>query len=214
MRIGVIGGTGAEGSGLSVRWAKAGHDVFVGSRRAEKGVKVAGELAQSHGVSLTGGDNAAAVAHGEVVLLSVPYGAHAPTLSSLKDDLAGKLLIDITVPLKPPKVRVVHLPDGNAAALEAQAILGDEVMVAAALHHVSAHHLLDLEHKIDCDVLVCCNSLEKRRVVMGLIEDLGMRGVDAGRLPNAVALEALTPVLIHINKSYKSPGAGLRITGI
>lgn len=214
MRIGIIGGTGAEGSGLGVRWARAGHEVKIGSRDASRGQARAAELSAEYGVGLEGGDNEAAIAHGEVVVLSVPYAAHARTLEALKDALQGKLVIDITVPLKPPKVRTVQLPEGNAAALEAQALLGEGVTVAGAFHHVSAHHLLDVEHEIDCDVLVVCNDRDQRKVVIGLCGDLGLRGLDAGRLPNAVALESLTPVLIHMNKAYKVPGTGIRITGL
>ena len=213
MRIGIIGGTGKEGRGLAARWARAGHQVSIGSRDAARGRDRAAELSRE-GALITGGSNEEAIAAAEVVVLAVPYSAHRPTLEGLADALKGKVLIDITVPLNPPKVRTVHLPAGQAAALEAQAILSDDVQVAAALHHVSSAHLADLEHTIDCDVLVCCNDRGIREQVINLMGDLGLRGLDAGRLRNAIALEALTPVLIHMNKRYKSKGTGLRITGI
>jgi 8-hydroxy-5-deazaflavin:NADPH oxidoreductase len=215
MRIGVIGGTGSEGRGLALRWARAGHHVAIGSRNAERARERAAEIAAlaPQGV-VAGGDNAWAVADAEVVLLSVPYDAHEATLQEHQAGLQGRVLIDITVPLKPPRVSEVHLPPGQSAALEAQAILGAGVKVVAALHHVSAAHLVDPGYTIDCDVLVCANDADARALVIGLIGDLGLRGFDAGTLKNAVALESLTAVLIHLNKRYKSKGSGIRITGI
>ena len=208
MRIGIIGGTGKEGRGLAVRWARAGHQVFIGSRDPARGAAKAAELG-----GMSGGGNVAAC-DAEVVVLSVPYGAHAATLQSLAPHLAGKVVVDITVPLRPPKVRVVHLPEGQAAALEAQAILGDAVRLVATMHHVSSVKLGDPEASIDCDVLVCGDDAGAKEVVVALLEDLGLRGLDAGPLVNAIALEALTPVLLHLNKRYGSKGAGLRITGV
>ena len=218
MRIGIIGGTGREGRGLALRWARAGHDIAIGSRNSERGaaaaVELTGVLAKA-GIDKTivGGDNAWAVGQGELALLAVPYSAHRATLTSLEGALAGKIMIDITVPLRPPKVRKVHLPEGSAAALEAQAILGDDVRVVATLHHISSAHLGDLDHEFDSDVLVC-GEREARATVIGLIRDLGLNGLDAGPLANAVALESMTPVLLHLNKHYNGLGCGLRITGI
>lgn len=213
MRIGVIGGTGKEGRGLGVRWAKAGHHVTLGSRDAERGRESARELSHD-GLSLEGGSNIDACVDAEVVVLSVPYSAHAATLETVKGALGGKVLVDITVPLKPPKVRRVHLPPGRAAALEAQNILGPDTKVVAALHHVSSVHLADPSHSIDCDVLVCSDNDDARRKVILLVADLGLRGLDAGPLENAVALESLTPVLLHLNKFYGSAGTGIRFTGL
>ena len=122
-------------------------------------------------------------------------------------------MIDITVPLRPPQVRRVHLPAGQAAAIETQIILEGTARVVAAMHHVSSVHLAE-DHPIDCDVLVCSDDEEALQVVLKLVADLKMRGVHAGALANAVALESLTPVLLHINKHYKNPGVGLRITGL
>ena len=164
-------------------------------------------------MELAGAANADAVVGADAVVLCVPYSAHAATLRSLADALRGMLVVDITVPLRPPKVRRVHLPEGGAAALEAAAILGEGARVVAALHHVSSAHLADPEHVIDCDVLVCGRKAD-REIVRGLVADLGLRPVDAGVLANAVALEALTPVLLHVNRFYSAPGAGLRITGL
>jgi NADPH-dependent F420 reductase len=196
-----------------LRWAKAGHEVAIGSREAAKAVERAEELTKL-GVrgKVTGGDNAWCIGASEVVLLSVPYGAHAATLQAHKEHLQGRVLIDITVPIKPPKVTEVSIPAGTAAALEGQAILGPGVKVVAALHHVSSVHLADAEHAIACDVLVAADDDDAKQTVMSLVGDLGMRALDAGPLKNAVALESLTPVLLHLNRRYKSPGAGIRFT--
>lgn len=215
MKIAVIGGTGKEGRGISLRWARAGHTVLLGSRDAERARATAAELCEkvSDG-QILGGDNAWAVNSAEVALLAVPYSAHNDTLTSLKEVLNGKILLDITIPLKPPHVREVHLPEGKSAALEAQQLLGSGVRVVATLHHVSAAHLADPEHQVDCDVLTCSDDSEALSLGLKLVGDLGLTGIDAGPLRNAVALEALTPVLLHINRKYKAKGAGLRVTGL
>lgn len=214
MKIGIVGGTGREGRGLAVRWAKAGHDVFIGSRQTEKGEAKAAEFSEEFGVTIQGSDNIAACNHGEIIIVTVPYGAHRPTFESIRDAVGDKVVVDITVPLQPPKVRSVNLPEGNAAALEARGYLADGARLVAALHHISSEHLSDPEHSFDCDVLVCGDDKEARAAVIGVVSDLGLRGVDAGVLKNAVALESLTPVLLHINRRYKSVGSGIRITGI
>jgi NADPH-dependent F420 reductase len=217
MRIGIVGGTGREGRGLALRWARAGHEVALGSRdeaRArERAAELTVTLAANAGV-VTGGSNEWAVSGAQVVLLSVPYAAHGDTLRALAPHLAGRVVVDITVPLKPPKVHQVNLPEGQAAALEAQAILGPGTPVVAALHHVSSTHLADAEHPVDCDVLVCSDDAKAMETVIALIEQLGVRALDAGPLRNAVALESLTPVLLHLGKRYKNPGVGIRFTGV
>lgn len=224
MRIGIVGGTGREGKGLGLRWARAGHEVALGSRDEERararadelraGVHAGGLPQTPGGGSITGGSNEWAVKDAAVVVLSVPYGAHAETLKALAPHLAGKVVIDITVPLRPPKVHQVHLPEGQAAALEAQAILGAGTPLVAALHHVSSAHLGDADHGVDCDVLVCSDDKAALDLALGLIAELGVRAFDAGPLRNAIALESLTPVLLHMGKRYGSPGLGIRITGL
>ncbi len=214
MKIGIVGGTGREGRGLGVRWAKAGHDVFIGSRQAEKGVAKASEFADEFGVSLQGGDNVSACNHADLIVVTVPYSAHRTTFEAIKDAVGEKIIVDITVPLKPPKVRSVNLPEGQAAALEAREYLGDGARLVAALHHISSEHLSDPGHDFDCDVLVCGDDKDARAKVISVIGDLGLRGIDAGVLKNAIALESLTPVLLHINRRYESVGSGIRITGI
>ncbi|HEY2514596.1 MAG TPA: NADPH-dependent F420 reductase [Polyangiaceae bacterium] len=215
MRIGLIGGTGKEGRGLGIRWAKAGHQVAIGSRDAERAQERAREIMEIvPGSVVRGGENGWAVTESELVLLSVPYAGHESTLKEHQAALEGRILLDITVPLKPPKVSEVNLPAGQSAALEAQELLGPGVKVVAALHHVSAAHLAEPDHAIDCDVLVCANDEGARGIVVQLVKDLGLRAFDAGSLKNAVALESLTAVLIHLNKKYKVPSSGIRITGI
>lgn len=214
MRIAIIGGTGKEGRGLALRWAKAGHDIRIGSRSEERAKTRASELATESGQKITGGDNIWAISAADTAVITVPYGAHAATLRELKPHFAGKILIDISVPLKPPHVRRVELPSGHAAALEAQAILGPEVPVVATLHHVSSLHLADPDHAVDCDVLACSDDDYALAIALGLIEDLGLRGLDAGPLVNSIALESLTPVLLHLNKRYQSSGTGVRFTGL
>jgi NADPH-dependent F420 reductase len=215
MRIGIVGGTGREAKGLAVRWARAGHAVAIGSRDEERARARAAELAPEAGQgTIEGGSNEWAVRDAEVVLVSVPFAAHGDTLRALAPLLAGKIVIDITVPLAPPKVHEVHLPPGESAALGAQSILGPGTPVVAALHHVSSTHLADLDHAVDCDVLVCSDDARAMETTLKLLGDLGLRGFDAGPLRNAVALESLTPVLLHIGKRLKSPGLGIRITGV
>jgi NADPH-dependent F420 reductase len=216
MRIGIVGGTGREGRGLALRWAKAGHQVALGSRDEERARARAEELSgiAGAGASIEGGSNEWAVSAADAVVLSVPYAAHGETLRALASHLAGHVVIDISVPLRPPKVHEVHLPEGQAAALEAQAILGPTAKVVAALHHVSSAHLGEPDHAVDCDVLVCSDDPAALTLTLGLVEQLGVRAFDAGPLRNAVALESLTPVLLHLGKRYKSPGLGIRITGV
>jgi NADPH-dependent F420 reductase len=214
MRIGIVGGTGKQGSGLAARWARAGHTIAIGSRDAARAQAHAQQLVYAGHGAIEGGDNAWAAREAEVVLLSVPYEAHGATLLAIKEAVEGKVLIDMTVPLKPPKVSRVQLPAGQAAALETQTILGAGTSVSAALHHVSATHLADLSHPIECDVLVVADDPRAKSTTLQLVRDLGLRALDAGPLANAIALESLTPVLIHLNRTYKSQGAGIIFTNL
>jgi NADPH-dependent F420 reductase len=213
MKVAIVGGTGKEGSGMALRWAKAGHEVFIGSREAARARSKAEELTALAGHAVHGGDNDWAAQQAAVVVISVPYAAHHSTLEQLKAALAGRVVIDITVPLQPPKVRQVQLPPGQAAALEAQALLGSTAAVVAALHHVSAAHLSDPDHAIDCDVLACSDDPRALELALGLIRDLGVRAFDAGPLVNAIALESLTPVILHLNKQQRA-SLGIKLTGV
>jgi NADPH-dependent F420 reductase len=215
MKIAIIGGTGPEGSGLGFRWAAAGHEVLIGSRQAEKGEQVAAELvARRPDFKIAGMDNVTAVAQADVAVLAVPYAAQAPTLASLKEGLADKLLITVVAPTGDKKTQVYRLESGLSAAEEAQQQLGDEVRVVAAFQNIGAHHLLDLDHAMDCDVLVCGTKAVDKAVAIGLAQEAGMRGVNAGSLANASVVEGLTSLLIFININQKVKDAGIRISGI
>jgi hypothetical protein len=213
--IAVLGGTGKEGSALAIRWALNGYKVIIGSRSAEKAAAAAAQMNAELGAEyLVGMSNEEAAQAATTVVLSVPYDAHRATLESVSTHLKGKVLIDLTVPLKPPAVTTVTVPEGKSACMEAQALLGDDVAVVAAFQNVSAVKLKDPNYQVDCDVLVCADSEEAKTTAMHLVVAAGLRGIDAGPLANAVAAEALTAVLLYINKRYKVKGAGIRITGI
>jgi NADPH-dependent F420 reductase len=213
--IAVIGGTGKEGPGLALRWAKSGnYQVIIGSRQQEKAERVAAELNVRLGEDLIRGMvNADAAAAADPVVLTVPYSAHVPTLESIRTALTGKTLVDVTVPLGSPKSRV-HIPPGGSATAEAQALLGDDVHVVAAFQNVSTIHLQDPEQPVNCDVLICGDNKEAKAEAIALAEAAGMRGLDAGALQNAVVVEGLAAVLIAINIRYKIKDAGIKITGL
>ncbi len=213
--IGIIGGTGREGRGLGYRWAKAGHKIIIGSRTEEKALAAVEELkGRLHGEGdVSGTTNDKAVLACDIAVLTVPYSAHRDTLEGLKAELQGKLLINVVVPLVPPKVTRVQMPEEGSAAQQAQAILGDNVKVVAAFQTISFEHLLSGED-IDCDVLVAGGDKDAREIVIGLAADIGLKGWDAGVIQNAVVVEGLTSILIGLNLKYKVPSAGIRITGI
>jgi NADPH-dependent F420 reductase len=214
-KIAILGGTGAQGTGLALRLAAAGHDVTIGSRDAGKARGAASEASARTGKAIAGADNRSAAGGAEIVVLTVPYAVQRATVEDVLDQLQGKILVDATVPLVPPKVSVVQLPDGQSAVTAIQALAGKNVRVVSAFQNVSAHHLKDLEHAVDCDVLVCGDDQGACDIVIGLCADMGLRGLYAGPIRNSAAAEALTSVLININRRYKVPGgAGIRITGI
>lgn len=213
MKVAVLGGTGKEGSGLARRWAVNGYHVIIGSRSAERAEESAKAMNEELGGEyLVGMDNVSATESADVVVLSVPYSAHQLTLESVKDKLAGKVLVDVTVPT--PFPQTVVIPEGKAAALEARDLLGDKVKVVSAFQNVSAAKLKQLGQPVDTDVLVTGDDEKAKADVIALVEAAGMRGVDAGPLENCVAAEALTAVLYYVNRTYKAKGAGIRITGI
>lgn len=211
--IAVLGGTGALGSGLAKRWLNAGYKVILGSRTAEKAEIAATELGLSTGQPTPHAmSNEDAAREADIAVLTVPFGHQISTLSSIKDALKGKILIDVTVPLMPPKVGTVQLPAEGSAGAGAQAFLGTDVKVVSAFQNVAAHHLQS-DNDIDCDVLVSGNDVDARTKVIGLVEAAGMRGWHAGPIENAAAAEAMTSVLIQINKANKCH-AGVRISGV
>ncbi len=212
--LAIIGGTGALGTGLATRWAGAGYAVVLGSRTREKAEEAAQRIEARNGApAVRGLDNREAAAACEIVVVAVPYGNHAAILDDIKDAVRGKIVVDAVVPLVPPKVSVVQLPPETSAAQAAQARLGAETRVVSAFHNVAAAKLAS-GASVDCDVLVFGDDRSARETVIALANDAGTRGIDGGALANAVVGEALTAVLISINRRYKVPGAGIRITGI
>jgi NADPH-dependent F420 reductase len=215
LTIAILGGTGKEGKGLAYRWARAGYKVLIGSRTPPKAVAVAKELIDLLGehVSITGLANPEAAEGADIVVLTVPYSAHRATLGSVKDAVQGKLVIDVTVPLVPPKVSKVQMPEAGSATQEACDILGKEVDVCAAFQNISHEHLLG-DDNVTCDVLVTGTSKDARTETIKLVEAAGLTGWDAGPIENSVVVEGLTSVLIGINKKYGSTHAGIKITGV
>lgn len=213
--IAILGGTGAQGSALALRWANAGYPIVIGSRSPQKAIEVCKRIsaAVKH-ASVSFEDNHIAAEKGEVVVLCVPYASQRSTVESVRAALDGKVLIDTTVPLVPPKVARVQLPDGGSAVAEIQSMLGDSVKVVSAFQNVAAHVLDDLSSTVDCDVLVCGNDIEARETVIKLAAAIGVHAIHAGSIANSAATEALTSVLISINSRYKLRGAGIRITGL
>ncbi len=213
--IAILGGAGKEGSGLALRWAHAGHRVIVGSRSPERGRETATSINVRIGRSnAEGADNIAAAQAGEIVVLAVPYAAQLATLQEVSAALIGKILVDVTVPLVPPQVGRAQLPDGGSAVVKAQAMLGESVRVVSAFQNVSAELLSEIGKPVDCDVLVCGDDREARAEVIALAVDAGMRAFHAGPLANSAVAEALTSVLITINRQYKVKHSGIAITGL
>ena len=213
-KVAIIGGTGNLGKALAWRWARAGYDVTIGSRTKEGAQTAADQLNTRLGNELIrAADNLTAIEDAEVVVLTVPFSAHSTVLESIKPKLSGQILIDTTVPLRPPAVSVAQLPKEGSAAEITQKIVGDNALVVGAFHNASAA-LLIKDVKIDCDILVTADELSTRRAIKKLVEDSGCRPINAGKLANSAASEALTSALIHINKTYKTRHAGIKITGV
>ena len=214
LTIGVLGGTGKEGKGLAYRWAKAGYRILIGSRSPERAITAASEIIESleGSSSVVGTTNLDAAQQAEIIVITVPYAAHRETLESVKEHLKGKLLIDVSVPLVPPKVSKVQMPAAGSAAQEAREIVGEGVEVVSAFQNIS-HELLLTDADIECDVLVTGTSKEARAEALRLVDAAGLTGWDAGPIENSVVIEGLTSVLININKQYGSTHSGIKITG-
>ena len=211
----VVGGTGAEGSGLALRWAHAGHRVKIGSRDPGKAREAARGLNSTLGADrIIGVDNKSGVTGSDIVVLTVPFAAQMPTISDLKSQLSGKILIDVTVPLVPPKVSRVQLPSSDSCVVAVQQFLGVDVRVVSAFQNVSARKLRMLDQTINCDVLVTSDDPSARAIAISLAKDAGLRGIDAGPLANSTVAESLTSALIWINRTYKISDAGILITGL
>lgn len=216
MKIAILGGTGEQGPGLALRWAKAGEEVIIGSRQKEKGEKVAVELNQELGKELIQGtDNVTAAAAADIIVLTVPYSAHVGTIESVKEQCKGKIFVDVSVPLDPDNARRVIMPAAGSASEEAQQVLGPDVKVLCALQNISAHLLREVNAEIDCDVLVCGDK-DARPTVMQLVNKIGggIRAISAGPLEAARQIEPITALLIRLNILNKIHSAGIRITGL
>jgi NADPH-dependent F420 reductase len=213
--IAIAGGTGKEGKGLAYRWAKAGYRMIIGSRVLDKALSAADDLNQlfKGELKVEGMVNQDAARLADLVVITVPFAAHIPTLEGLKEELKGKILIDVSVPLVPPKVTKVQMPPAGSAALEARQVLGEEVRIVSAFQNISYEHLLN-DEEITCDVLITGTDKEARGIVVKLVEEAGMVGWDAGPLENSVVQEGLTSILIGINKQFGVQSAGIKITGV
>ncbi|QKH36199.1 NADPH-dependent F420 reductase [Achromobacter pestifer] len=219
MTIAILGGTGPQGQGLALRFAKAGVPVAVGSRDGERASAIAAELNQKlvpypAAATIVGCSNEEAVAKSvRFVLIAVPFAAHASTVESVASRVRDRILVDLVVPLADKNPRALAMPPEGSATEQAQRIVGDGVAVVGALHNVSAHTLNDLEAAINCDILIVGNAQEEKEEVLALVERIGVRAYDAGPVENARVVEGITPLLIRLNMSKKVPfsHAGLRI---
>ncbi|MEZ5666684.1 MAG: NADPH-dependent F420 reductase [Alphaproteobacteria bacterium] len=214
--VAIVGGTGPQGRGVALRLAKAGISVVIGSREAARAAEVAAELNGRLGnaaAPIAGADNAGALADARIVMLAVPYAGHDATLQAIRPHLAGKVLVDLVVPLRAGDPKAVDMPAEGSATERAQALVGPEVPVVGALHNVSATVLNDIDHPITCDILIAGNDVEAKKEVAALIERMGVAVYNCGPAENARCIEALTPILIRLNISKATPfkHAGIRI---
>lgn len=218
--IAIVGGTGPEGSGLALRWARAGESIIIGSRDAERARAAAAQIAEKAGplASVESAENAVAVKMCDTVVLTVPFAGQAELLKQLKPAFRpGTVLIDATVPLATAvggrATRLLGVWQGSAAE-QAQEVLGKNVTVAAAFHSLS-HTVLDGDQDVDCDVIVCSDDDRARQVASELAVKIpGVRAIDGGKLENARIAEAMTALLITLNIRHKVHGAGWRVTGL
>jgi NADPH-dependent F420 reductase len=212
--IAVLGGTGALGSGIVYRLARAGYRVIVGSRDATRAAEAAAETNARVGrAACEGAGNLDAAARAGMVILAVPYATHDTLVGEIAGVVDGKIVVDTTVPLVPPKVSVTHVLQTGSAAVRAASMLGEKVKVVSALQNVAADKLSS-DESVDCDILVTSDDAEARAAVATLIGEMGLRAIEAGPLANSIVAEALTSVLIGINRRMKVSGAGIRLTGI
>ena len=211
--IAILGGTGDLGGGLARQWSRAGYRILIGSRTLEKGKAAAQALLDEFpDLTVTGHENLEAASEADLVVLTVPFAHQLSTLETVKPGLTGKILIDVTVPLMPPKVGRVQLPPAGSAGQQAQEFLGEDVHVVSAFQNVGAMHLRE-DHAIACDVLVTGNKRAARDAVIKLVAAVGLKGWHAGPIANAAAAEAMTSVLITINRHHGVEGSGIVISG-
>jgi len=213
-KIAIIGGTGKEGKGLAYKWSQADYEILIGSRTLEKAQIAADLINQMVGKNnVTGLTNSDAVREADICVLTVPFSAHKDMLHQMKEDLKNKLLIDVTVPLVPPKLSVFQPPNAGSALLEAVEILDESTEVVDAFQNISYENLLS-DQEISCDILVCGSKKEIRKLIIGLIESAGMTAWDAGPKENSVVVEGMTSILFGINKQHNTKSAGIKVTGV
>lgn len=205
--IAIVGGTGKLGAAIAYRLGRAGYRVILGSRDPARAAATAGELGVEAADS-----NADAATAGDIVIVAVPFAAQDATLAEIAPHVAGKIVVDTTVPLVPPKVMRVQMPPEGSAAVRAAGLLGEGVRLVSAFHNVAAHKLAS-DADIGCDVLVFGDDKDARGEVVALADAMGLRGLHGGALVNSAAAEAMTSILIFLNKTYRVDGAGIRITG-
>jgi NADPH-dependent F420 reductase len=213
--LAIIGGTGWQGQALAKRFARAGVPVLIGSRDAQRGAEAARGLNERLGMdSLRGMSNRDAATQADVVLLAVPYSGMRPILEDLYDAVNGKIVINVASALNPEKRTRAQVPPGGSITAEIQHFFGERARVVAALQHISPEKLESEDERIDSDVLVCGGDRAARDTIIQLIQQIGLDAYDAGMLPNAVAVETFTAVLVAVNVRYKVVGAGLRLTSV
>ena len=213
LTIAVIGGTGGLGSALALRWSQAGYNIFIGSRNKGKANLAADNLNKILGNKTAFGlSNSEAANAAEIIVLAVPFSNHKKIIEEISEAAQGKIVVDTTVPLVPPKVSRVHLPEMGSVAKQTQDILGKNVRVVSAFQTISAAHLAK-DTQIEGEVLVCGNNVDARTCVITLVEAVGLKGWHAGPIDNSVVSESLTPILIFLNKRYEMEGTGIRIVG-
>jgi NADPH-dependent F420 reductase len=212
--IAILGGTGKEGAGLALRWAKRGHSIVIGSRDAERARAKAVELRDAaHAIPIVGHTNAEAAALGELVVIALPASGLRNTLPEVREACRGKVVVSTVVPLTFGGPRLFTPPPEGSAAEQAQALLPDS-RVVAAFHHIAAHELADAEHPIECDLLICGQDTGAKDTVTHLGRSMGLRVLDVGPLTNAGPLEGITALLATINRRYKLKNSGIMITGL
>ena len=214
MTIAILGGTGKEGAGLALRWAKLGHTILIGSRDASRAQVKAAELREiARASAITGHSNAEAAARAEIVVIALPANGLASTLPEVREACRGKVVVSTVVPLTFGSARLFAPPPIGSSGEEVASLL-PEARVVAAFHHLAAHELADAEHPIDCDLLICGQDPPAKETVTQLGQAMGLRVLDVGALTNSGPLEGITAVLATINRRYKLKNSGIKITGL
>lgn len=222
MKIAIVGGTGDQGLGLALRFAKAGEEVIIGSRDVKKAlnaVNLVKKMIKEEINNIQAATNSEAAQEGDIVLLTVPLQAQMATLSSIKDDVKGKIIVDATVPLESciggSPVRFVNVWEGSAVERTAEFLKDKNVQVISAFNNISAASLTNIDSEVDCDCLISGEDEEAKALIMELAEKIpGVRSIDCGGLENARIVEKITPLLINLNIRNRIKLAGIRITGL